>query len=76
MHVIEGFIKLQPERTKEAREAAARVLQKTKAGFGIDAAGPLKGAMPCCERRRSVLRHMGKLRAPDLPQLVTRSRAA
>jgi len=39
------FQKAAARKKKEARESAARALQKTKARFGIDAAGSLKGAM-------------------------------
>jgi hypothetical protein len=40
------FHKAGGRKKKEARESAARALQKMKARFGIDAAGPLKGATP------------------------------
>ena len=39
-----SFQKAAARKKKQARESAARALQKTKARFGIDAAGPLKGA--------------------------------
>jgi hypothetical protein len=38
------FEKATARKKKEARESAARALQKTRARFGISAAGPLKGA--------------------------------
>jgi hypothetical protein len=40
------FEKSVARKKKEARESAARALQKTKARFGIDAAAPIKGATP------------------------------
>jgi len=39
------FQKAAARKKKEARESAARALQKTKAKLGIGRAGPLKGAM-------------------------------
>jgi hypothetical protein len=39
------FQKAAALKKKEARESAARALQKTKARLGIGAAGPLKGAI-------------------------------
>jgi hypothetical protein len=39
------FQKAAARKKKQARESAARALQETKARFGIDAAGPLKGAI-------------------------------
>jgi hypothetical protein len=40
------FQKAAGRQKKEAREGAARALQKTKAKFGIKKAGPLRGARP------------------------------
>src|SRR6516225_5912789 len=64
------FQRTAARKKKEASESAAHALQKTRARFGIGAAGPLKGAMSS----PWLPTHNAERRKPRRPRIAFRAR--